>query len=424
MKTLKKSLSVLLAVAVLFSMFAFTVAASGPFSQQESQITGDEESIVDIEAEQTNSDPAIYKFTVYGTCAKPMLDFDVRIYYDKSVWKVIGKNGAADSKASNTGYNKLGQFTDNRDGEIEVATDSAIPDEHRSDFEDEYVSGVGTGSFTFNVTNVNPNQYGSLDTNKYGCVLFQWMANFDAESVMFLAPTKEPVFSFYMQVLPGVELTAENSEVGQVEGGKAWTIDYSVDNDLHSLFTGDQKKTHMTINNAVPGAVAETKGPKVEYKGGQYKMTATDAETVADEFQFRVISKISDADWKAYLSNTGSSEENNCVTKLGFVAYKGTEDFDMDQAKAAAKAGETQDDYYVATTNYVKHADGTDAEFAACIKTSKTTCADATCIAFIQYKDADGTEQYAFYDAEYTALLKTNYTSLVQKYLATNPYKG
>ena len=160
-----------------------------------------------------------------------------------------------------------------------------------------------------------------------------------------------------------------------------------------------------------------TSGPKVEREKGQIKMTATGDGTVADEFQFRVLSKISDADWKTYLANTGSSEDNNCLTKLGFVAYKGTEDFDMAQAQAAAKAGETQGNYYVATTNYVKHTDGSDAEFAARIDTSKTTCDDATYIAFIQYKDADGTEQYAFYDAEYTALIKTNYDLLVSQYL-------
>ena len=165
-------------------------------------------------------------------------------------------------------------------------------------------------------------------------------------------------------------------------------------------------------------------GPKVEREKGQIKMTVTGDRTVADEFQFRVLSKISDADWKAYLANTGSSEDNNCLTKLGFVAYKGTEDFDMAQAQAAAKAGETQGNYYVATTNYVKHADGSDAEFAARIDTTKDSCADATYIAFIQYKDADGTEQYAFYDAEYTALIKTNYELLVSQYLGQFGAKG
>ena len=407
MKFLKRGFSVVLAIALMLSMFAFVTSAAA----------AKETAVIDLDMEQTNSDPAVYKITVSVTCPKPAGALGFRIYYDRETWKVINKNGTPNSSANNAAYNKLGQFLDTRSYEIEVATE--IEEQHRGDFTEEYVSGVGTGSFTYNVTNVNTNQYGTLDPQKYNCVLFSYQANIDDESLMFDCRTKQPVFSFYMQALEGADLSSPDAAIGQFEGGQEWVVAYSVDGSMSTLFTGGQDQAIPVIHNAVVST-----GPKVEYKGGQYKMTATSAEAVADEFQFRVISKISDADWNTYLANTGSSEDNNCVTKLGFVAYKGAEGFDMDQAKAAAKAGETQGNYYVATTNYIKHTDGSDAEFAARIDTTKTTCDDATCIAFVQYKDADGTEQYAFYDAEYKAQLKTNYDSLVQKYLATNPFKG
>ena len=173
--------------------------------------------------------------------------------------------------------------------------------------------------------------------------------------------------------------------------------------------------------------LAHADGPVVEKSKAQVKMTRTSATAVAERFQFRVISKISDADWNAYFANTGSSDpqaaQKNAITELGFVVYKGIQGFDMETARAAAKAGHDQGDYTVATTNYIRHIDGSDAEFAVRIEiTSLASNSDVTYIAFVKYLDADGKEAYAFYETAGTALLSANYDSIVSAYLAAFPF--
>lgn len=165
-------------------------------------------------------------------------------------------------------------------------------------------------------------------------------------------------------------------------------------------------------------------GPAVAKSKAQVKMTPIAADKVADAFDFRVISSISDADWDTYFANTEAGG-NNAITKVGFVAYKGTDGFDMETAKSVAKGGSAAG-YDVATTDYIQKADdSSDAYFGAIIKvTSAETRSDATYIAFVEYTDAEGATQYAFYDAAEQALLNTNYTTIVENYLKANPFAG
>lgn len=168
----------------------------------------------------------------------------------------------------------------------------------------------------------------------------------------------------------------------------------------------------------------EPAGPAVAKAKSQVKMTPTSASTVADEFQFRVTSVITDADWDTYFANTAAGG-NNAITKVGFVAYKGTDGFDMETAKSVAKGGSAAG-YDVATTDYIQKADdSSDAYFGAVINiTSAETRSDATYVAFVEYTDAEGATQYAFYDAAGTALLNTNYDTIVSDYLAMFPFAG
>ena len=178
-------------------------------------------------------------------------------------------------------------------------------------------------------------------------------------------------------------------------------------------------------NGMVKLTVAEpaAAGPVVEKSKAELKFTLTSATTVADDYLFRVTSKVSDADWDAYFANTGTADATtNAIQALGFVAYKGTEGFSMDTAKAVAQ-GTPAEGYYNATTDYVqKESDTSDALFGAIIDTSKDTDADATYVAYIQYLDAEGQTAYAFYETAQTALLEQNYETYVQQYV--NTYGG
>ena len=155
----------------------------------------------------------------------------------------------------------------------------------------------------------------------------------------------------------------------------------------------------LTIGEPAPA------GPVVAKSKAEVKMTPNSPTTVEDAFQFRVTS--------------------NAITKLGFVAYKGTDGFDLETAKSVAKGG-TVAGYDKAETTYVQKADdSSDAYFGAIIQiTSAETRSDATYIAYVEYTDAEGATQYAFYDAAQTALLDTNYQTIVESYLAAYPFAG
>lgn len=188
---------------------------------------------------------------------------------------------------------------------------------------------------------------------------------------------------------------------------------------------GAQYYDASTASLALPVAGGEVSAPVLTKANSQVKMTATSATTVEDAFQFRVISKISDADWNTYFANTGKADATtNAITKVGFVAYKGTAGFNLDTAKGVV-AGTPAAGYDVATTDYIQHVNGSDAQFGCRIDiTSAETRSDVTYVAFAQYLDADGAAQVVFYDASYEALLATNYTGIVADYLAAFPYAG
>lgn len=187
-------------------------------------------------------------------------------------------------------------------------------------------------------------------------------------------------------------------------------------NDVYDL-------TNSMVKLTVAGGEAEA--PVLTKTSAQVKMTPNSETTVEDAFQFRVVSKISDADWNTYFANTGVADATtNAITSVGFVAYKGTEGFSLDTAKAVA-AGTAADGYSVATTDYIQHTDGADAQFGCRLEiTSAETRSDVTYVAFAQYVDASGAAQVVFYDAAYEALLATNYTGIVASYLAAFPFAG
>lgn len=181
----------------------------------------------------------------------------------------------------------------------------------------------------------------------------------------------------------------------------------------------DASKANIMAN--MPAAPA---GPAVTKAKSQVKMTATSANTVADEFSFRVISKISDSDWDTYFKNTGVADATtDYITAVGMVAYKGAAAFDADTAKRVV-AGESVADYTAATTDYIsKVSDTADAEFGAIIKANHSTLNnDVTYMGFVQYVDDLGNAQTIFYETAGTAALSTNYNNIVSAYLARYPF--
>lgn len=220
---------------------------------------------------------------------------------------------------------------------------------------------------------------------------------------MKVLETAEPGTESALAITQGAVNTPARMYLKHPDNTKVASADYDL----------SQATAHFSVAEPAPA------GPTVEKSKAELKFTLTSATTVADDYLFRVTSKISDADWDAYFANTGTSDATtNAIQKLGFVAYKGTDGFSMDTAKAVAQ-GTPAEGYYNATTDYVQKVDDTsDAYFGAIIDTSKDTDSDATYVAYVQYLDANGQTAYAFYADAQTALLEQNYDTYVQQYVS------
>lgn len=169
------------------------------------------------------------------------------------------------------------------------------------------------------------------------------------------------------------------------------------------------------VASATVGQVAPA-GPVLTKAASQVKMTLTSATTVAEPFQYRVISKISGDDWNEYFANTGTENAGtNAITSVGFVAYKGAAAFDLETAKAVAN-GATAADYAAKETDYIQY-DGSEAKFGCRIDFTAKPENDVTYIAYAKYLDANGAAQVVFYDAAESSPVASKYTEMVAAYV-------
>lgn len=239
---------------------------------------------------------------------------------------------------------------------------------------------------------------------------------------------KEPFFSFKLKVRDDV---ADGTPVrvaitsGTITSNPAQTafkafLDGATTNVSPATTAYDVSAAVATATVGTPAPA----GPVVAKAKSQVKMTATSATTVADEFSFRVISKISDSDWDTYFKNTGfAGATTDYITAVGMVAYKGAAAFDAETAKKVV-AGTPAADYSAAKTDYISKANDTaDAQFGAIIKAKHSTLTnDVTYMGFVQYVDASGNAQTIFYETAGTAALSTNYNTIVNNYLVAYPF--
>ena len=389
MKTSKKLLGVILALAMLVNVFAMFSYAAAPDSAIDLYLTPDKESY---------SAGDTVTFTVSAK-VEPVVG-DIRIggrypiAYDSSV--ITPPSEEKDGLVKNFGVAFMQKGYDEGNSTVNNTEDAIL---------------LGT-----EVDSVNGwNSIMTLGVNDDGATGFS-------------ATTKVDLFSFQMKltdtVADGDYVVGFN--VGSYKAYDAYInaqgVDsvYGYDDDLGYGTTAN----YGFVNATIHVGASTPAGPVVAKAKSQVKMTATGATTVADEFSFRVISKISDSDWDTYFKNTGvEGAKTDYITAVGMVAYKGAAAFDAETAKKVV-AGSAAEDYTAATTDYIsKVSDTADAEFGAIIKANHSTLNnDVTYMGFVQYVDASGNAQTIFYETAGTAALSTNYNNIVSAYLARYPF--
>ena len=427
MKCAKKIISVALVLMLALSAMVLPTSAAEPVIK------------ADVVAEyqgQTSGGYDYYKFSVYLDSTLSLSTYQLNITWDNAVWQMLRATNFADQNAfianmcidKNDTNNIMYQASD-----AYATYGGGNWDYGGSDGGYVLMPGDGTAPTLAKVSNTNMGA--ELTEAGYTGLYSTWMIDF-TDSYMALsggslngynspASGRQMVLSWYMRLKDGVQ--PGDYEVGfNAKQLYRLTGTYNTEDAVESDLVGKNFKSiapeQVTYTNAIV-KVGEA-GPVVAKSKAEVKMTPNSPTTVEDAFQFRVTSVITDADWDTYFANTAAGG-NNAITKLGFVAYKGTDGFDMETAKSVAKGG-TAAGYDVATTTYVqKESDTSDAYFGAIIKiTSAETRSDATYIAYVEYTDAEGAKQYAFYDAALTALLNTNYQTIVDSYLDAYPFAG
>ncbi len=377
MKTSKKVLSVLIALAILVNVFAVFSSAMAPDTAIELTLGVDK---------ATYAPGDTVTVTIYEETADDIttLGFNGNypIAYDSSVIQTIGDVDNLDA------YNIVA---------LQPGYDSTI-----------------SGVFPINSSEIDA-------ANKWNAGFMLSLAD---DATTYEVTKKVPVLTFQVKIADNAPNgdTVIGINRGSFESYEAYVNGY------FGITGGEsgvkQANTYACGTVTVHVGTSAPAGPAVTKAKSQVKMTATSATTVADEFSFRVISKISDSDWDTYFKNTGvAGATTDYITAVGMVAYKGAAAFDADTAKRVV-AGESVADYTAATTDYIsKVSDTADAEFGAIIKANHSTLNnDVTYMGFVQYVDASGNAQTIFYETAGTAALSTNYDTIVNAYLAAYPF--
>lgn len=377
MKTSKKVLSVLMALAILVNVFAVFSSAMAPDTAIELTLG------VDKDAYAPGDTVTV---TIYEETADDITELGFNgnypIAYDSSVIQTIGDVDNLDA------YNIVA---------LQPGYDSTI-----------------SGVFAIDSSEIDA-------ANKWNAGFMLSLAD-DAST--YAVTKKVPVLTFQVKIADNAPNgdTVIGINRGSFESYEAYVNGY------FGITGGESgvKQTNtyacgtVTIHVGTPAPA----GPVVAKAKSQVKMTATSATTVADEFSFRVISKISDSDWDTYFKNTGvAGATTDYITAVGMVAYKGAAAFDAETAKKVV-AGTPAADYAAASTDYIsKVSDTADAEFGAIIKANHSTLTnDVTYMGFVQYVDASGNAQTIFYETAGTAALSTNYDTIVNAYLTAYPF--
>lgn len=230
--------------------------------------------------------------------------------------------------------------------------------------------------------------------------------------------TKKDLFSFQMKIK---DTAADGTyTLGFNKDGYVNYYGYSVDTAMGGVYGYDDDYGYGTTANYGFNTCTFTigaAGPKVNYSKTQLKKNLTMGGETYD-VALRIISYITDSDFDTYFANTkqvgvANSETTNKITSVGIVAFDGTAaDFDAATA-ASVVAGTSADGYKYAETDYIQKADDSaDATFGAIIRGERAAFENkpVTFMGYVKYLDDAGAEQVIFYEA---AVEKTVTTAML-----------
>lgn len=419
MKKTVKILSIFLALVLTLTAFMIPAAAENAagasFRMELTPVVGE----TDTNGVKSE-DAGIYKLTMYLTATEKIAGIVLDMNYDESIFVPVDYNMGqivyeytCDDTYKNAYYNLLGSL-----GDTQAYGPTGEP--------------VASRPLYYGGSHAMASKTIKVERKAQGVISFSYQIG--NATLMPGKETDEPIVEVYLKLQSGADPNGAKFSFGDGEtvlsNGlvSSKSVAYDTSPTLGKFFmTHGSHAQNILDLTSIPTpdytytAAPVVTGPTVAKSKAELKFTLTSPTTVADPFTLRVTSVITDADWDAYFANTAVADATtDAIQRLGFVAYRGTEGFDMDTAKAVAQ-GTATEGYDVAWTDYIqKTSDTADAYFGARLEiTSVDTRTDVTYVGVVEYLDANNQTAYAFYDAEQEALLDQNYTTYVQQYVDT-----
>ena len=440
MKKFSKFFAVLLSVVLVFSIFCLPVSAKIAGGSIQWKIRLEKVTTPGIIDADSGSDAVdlgnIYKVVVSLDSNVPLNSMQVGVAYDADLFDVCygdsGDNYLTYPCDADTGFTAahaiLGTLADadaynasGVGGQTKAPQIKAYGPSHASAGTTFVVEAIpSTDERWTNGIKWGYTDLGAAAPSNAGIFITKYALSNTLGKGVRLPEGQEDLFEVYLMLKDGkTDADVNNTEM------RMTLLDYSACSDptvygsvrcWMKTSNADTVETSMK-NGATYVYTAEAPAAPVLTKAAsQVKMTLTSATTVAEPFQYRVISKISGDDWNKYFANTGTENADaNAITSVGFVAYKGAAAFDLETAKADAN-GATDADYVAAETDYIQY-DGSEAKFGCRIDFTAKPENDVTYIAYAKYLDANGAAQVVFYDAAESSPVASKYTDMVAAYV-------
>ena len=160
--------------------------------------------------------------------------------------------------------------------------------------------------------------------------------------------------------------------------------------------------------------------PMIAKHKSQVRFTAENGD-LADAFDYRLTSVISDTVWDSYFVG---ADGNVTITAVGFVAANESDAATLADAQAAVESGAAlPEGWKTASTKYIQKVDDTSDAYFGCIikgiKHSEQT-EDIVCSAYVAYTDAAGQTAYVWYDEPIVAAVATNYDTAADAWRGAN----
>ncbi len=212
------------------------------------------------------------------------------------------------------------------------------------------------------------------------------------------------MFTFYFEAIAD---DVTGAEFG-VYTDNCFTVDGCCDANAGYFVSATARKGTNPNKNVVSNAVIEAPAEPTSIVNPMKEQIRFDKNadgSYAGTFDVRAIAKITGADFDATFGSIADAKE--MITSVGFVFTQGTANYDD---MVAVASGESVEGYTYAPVDFISTSfDPGNYTFSCIVNNASDVNESLSAVGYVEYVDADGVTQYAFYTDVQTVTFKTLY---------------